>query len=284
MSPKWLLSQRRGKEARQVLEYVAKGNGKEMPRGVLAMPHSNEKRTSITDLFRDSKLRWPALVMMLDWMVVSFLFYGLSVVLSALSNNIYLNFFLLSFAELPANLMAWLMMDWRRLGRVGSLYLTFGIGGIICLVLIFTANITEAATVLGFGGKLMATAAFAVVYIYPVEFFPTSVASAVVGLSSTSSRLGGVLAPQVILLTSYGKGYPFIVFGAFSLLAAAASWTLQETLPAAAKAGAKKADKDGLAQNLIVNNDDDHRLEGGIAAGDNGRDEQPLLVGSSTEA
>eukprot|EP00041_Stephanoeca_diplocostata_P033461 m.1106773 g.1106773 ORF g.1106773 m.1106773 type:complete len:164 (-) comp24345_c0_seq20:4511-5002(-) len=47
--------------------------------------------------------------------------------------------------------------------------------------------------------------AFAIVYVYPVELFPTSARSGAIGLSSMCSRMGGILAPQMILLQQFGK-------------------------------------------------------------------------------
>ena len=56
--------------------------------------------------------------------------------------------------------------------------------------------------VLSTGGKFFITAAFANVYIFTAELFPTVVRSIGVGSGSFWARVGGVIAPQIALLVS----------------------------------------------------------------------------------
>ena len=43
---------------------------------------------------------------------------------------------------------------------------------------------------------------FAIIYPFAAELFPTVVRSLVMGLCSTGARIGGIIAPMVILLGS----------------------------------------------------------------------------------
>jgi len=56
-------------------------------------------------------------------------------------------------------------------------------------------------------GKFFATAVFGIIYIYTVELFPTSVRSAALGFCSTSSRIGGILAPIIADAVRNKKSY-----------------------------------------------------------------------------
>ena len=50
-----------------------------------------------------------------------------------------------------------------------------------------------------FSGKFGVSAAFALVYLYTAEIFPTMIRATVVGMCSMFARVGGILAPQVAL-------------------------------------------------------------------------------------
>ena len=49
-------------------------------------------------------------------------------------------------------------------------------------------------------GRFGTSAAFTVSYIYTAELFPTVVRSTAMGCTSVSARLGGIVAPIVVLL------------------------------------------------------------------------------------
>ena len=51
--------------------------------------------------------------------------------------------------------------------------------------------------VLAMLGKLGAAAAFAIIYVYSAELFPTIVRNAGLGASSCCARIGGMLAPYI---------------------------------------------------------------------------------------
>ena len=48
-----------------------------------------------------------------------------------------------------------------------------------------------------FPGKFGASGAFAIVYLYTAELFPTAIRSTATGLCSMMARIGGIAAPQV---------------------------------------------------------------------------------------
>lgn len=56
------------------------------------------------------------------------------------------------------------------------------------------------ATALVMVGKFGVTAAFAMVYVYTAELYPTVVRNMGVGVSSTASRLGSILSPYFVYL------------------------------------------------------------------------------------
>lgn len=58
-------------------------------------------------------------------------------------------------------------------------------------------------------GKMFIAAAFAVIYNYSAEIYPTVVRNAGTGFSSLFARIGSICAPQIHLLVSNG----FVMYG-----------------------------------------------------------------------
>ena len=63
-----------------------------------------------------------------------------------------------------------------------------------------------------FLGKFGVSAAFALVYLYTAEIFPTMIRATVVGMCSMFARVGGILAPQVALYLPVVTGSVQVVF------------------------------------------------------------------------
>jgi MFS family permease len=84
---------------------------------------------------------------------------------------------------------------------------------------------------LAFVGKFMLCITFSGVFLYASEVFPTAIRTQGMGVSSVSARLGGILAPLVVVvLGQESRDAPMWVFGLVSLLAGACSIRLPETL------------------------------------------------------
>ena len=71
-------------------------------------------------------------------------------------------------------------------------------------------------TALAIGGKLAATGAFNVVYVFSAEVYPASVRGAGFGLCNVCARAGGLLAPLSMILPLE------LLFAAYALAAALA--------------------------------------------------------------
>ncbi|CAL1540067.1 unnamed protein product, partial [Lymnaea stagnalis] len=90
------------------------------------------------------------------------------------------------------------------------------------------------ATVLATIGKFGASGAYANIWLFSAELFPTVLRSS--GLSSGSffARMGGLISPYIANLGSQDDGVviqilPLMIFGALSLIAGALAYLLPET-------------------------------------------------------
>ena len=95
----------------------------------------------------------------------------------------------------------------QLLGRKKTLFLLLTVGGLSCMApaLLPEGSAEPYSTVLAIFGKSNIAAAFALIYVYSVEIFPTVLRSSGLGMCSMFSRLGGILAPQLIELVSFLK-------------------------------------------------------------------------------
>ena len=69
-----------------------------------------------------------------------------------------------------------------------------------------------------FAGKIAISGSFAVVFNFTCELYPTCIRATGFGFCSAGGRLGGIAAPQIILLQNKAKWLPNVVFGVFSLI------------------------------------------------------------------
>ena len=88
---------------------------------------------------------------------------------------------------------------------------------------------TGAITGLTLAGKFGASSAFAIIYLYTAELYPTVIRNTALGVASMLARIGGILAP---LLASLSLPTPLIIMGGSALLAGIMAVFLPETLGA----------------------------------------------------
>lgn len=82
---------------------------------------------------------------------------------------------------------------------------------------------------LAMGGKFAIAGAYAVIYMFSTEQFPTCIKNSGLGVCSFSARIGGLLCPYVISLGKKWQPLPLIIFGAVSMIAAFLIILLPET-------------------------------------------------------
>lgn len=231
-SPRWLIGNGRIKDALPVLRMVAKVNcvkvsDKELTAAMEACYETDMERRKgklqepsslsiLADLFRTPEMRKRILVSYFIWMSVSVCYYGLSFKTPEMGNNIYLISFLSSLTEIPSYIIGCFIIRYmsRKLNIIGS----FVIGGAACLlILAVPSGVDQAVTALAITGKFFINIAYAIVYLYTTEIFPTSNRNVALGTSSMSARIGATGAPFIVDLL--GGNTPLIIFGVAACVA-----------------------------------------------------------------
>lgn len=117
----------------------------------------------------------------------------------------------------------------NRLGRRLLSLIAFVVCGIACLLCAVIPNgeVGSASATLriiaAVTGKFGVAAAFALMFVYTTELFPTVVRNAALGANSAAARVGGIASPMVVLLAEvmHAGGLSFTAFGLTSIVAGA---------------------------------------------------------------
>uniref|UniRef100_K7G604 Solute carrier family 22 member 4 n=1 Tax=Pelodiscus sinensis TaxID=13735 RepID=K7G604_PELSI len=141
-SPRWLISQGRFKEAEAIIRKAAKTNGIVAPamlfdsREMQDLKLQQQQKAYILDLFRTQNIAVITVMSLFLWMLTSVGYFGLSLNTPNLHGNPYVNCFLSAVIEVPAYVIAWLLLRTvpRRYSIAGTLFLGGGVVLFIQLV------------------------------------------------------------------------------------------------------------------------------------------------------
>ncbi|GFO09417.1 organic cation transporter protein, partial [Plakobranchus ocellatus] len=207
-SARWLLQKGKTKEAAKIIQMAAHKNGVPLSENARTLKdiEMEGKGETIWHMFTYRVLLVRSLIVFFNWLVASMVYYGLSLNAEDLSGNIYLNFFLLAVVEMASYFFCLGLLDIS--GRKFLQCFSMLLGGVACIGTIFPViyggeNEEWITLLLSLVGKFGASAAFAVIYIYSAELFPTVMRNSGMGLCSLSARIGGILAPYIADLVRY---------------------------------------------------------------------------------
>ncbi|XP_069964578.1 organic cation transporter protein isoform X2 [Bactrocera oleae] len=219
-SPRWLVITGRNERAVKLLEKAAKRN--KMPTDKVAQDIEEAQRVLtasattnkgyIGDLFKHAYLCQKTLAMAFNWLVVCFVYYGLSQYMTSLSGNIFLNIAVSALLGVPGTCLC--VPATKYMGRRLTLFLSNLLSGLSLTLLAFVPSFGgPVKVILASIGLFGASITFPNVYLYAGELFPTVVRPSGVGLCSFVGRIGSIVAPWVeaaisVFLMPETKGYP----------------------------------------------------------------------------
>ncbi|XP_021533172.1 solute carrier family 22 member 4 isoform X2 [Aotus nancymaae] len=231
-SPRWLISQRRFREAEDIIQKAAKMNNIAVPAvifdSVEELNTLKQQKAFIMDLFRTQNIAIMTIMSLLLWMLTSVGYFALSLDAPNLHGDAYLNCFLSALIEVPAYVIAWLLLRTLPRRYIIAAVLFWG-GGVLLFIQLVPADYYFLSIGLVMLGKFGITSAFSMLYVFTAELYPTLVRNMAVGVTSMASRVGSIIAPYFVylggalesqhkLFGAYNRMLPYIVMGSLTVL------------------------------------------------------------------
>lgn len=158
---------------------------------------------TITSFFQHKVLVLRLITCSLVWIMIVFLYYGLSVNATKMADddNKYLTYITTVVAEVPAALIVYFLL--KYMGRRTSICTALIIAGTSIILSAFVpTNYTLAVRIILFTGMCATSTAFSILYVFSAEMWPTKVRNTLMNLCSMGGRFGSIFAPLAILLVS----------------------------------------------------------------------------------
>eukprot|EP00095_Tigriopus_kingsejongensis_P003586 maker-scaffold140_size315649-snap-gene-2.28 protein:Tk03586 transcript:maker-scaffold140_size315649-snap-gene-2.28-mRNA-1 annotation:"organic cation transporter protein" len=238
-SPKWLLATGRQKRAEAAVRKIDLINGQQFHfyegwkldiREGGEKIKSHDQSAMVWDLFRYPILRAKMSVLLVNWLVISMTYYGISLNSGQLGGNLFVNYVVNGLVEIPSYMAAMVLMNvWGRRWTLSISLITAGI------TLVSIVGIDQhlwngwGIMAMVFLGKAVISCAFGVMYAYTAELCPTTIRSTGVGISSCFSRMGPMIAPWIGMLGRYHPCIPLIIWGLMAIGSGFVAMALPET-------------------------------------------------------
>ncbi|XP_034829227.1 organic cation transporter protein-like [Maniola hyperantus] len=236
-SLRWLLSKNKFSEAREVLQTIARVNKKsisEKSLNTLLQPSEHTKSQSVGPGLVRTILRSPVLLRRVCttpiwWITAIFVYYGLSINSTGLSDTMHLNYILTCAIEIPGFYTAVLVLD--RIGRKATLSSCYLISAACNIAFVFIPkDLTVPRLLIYLLGKFTISTVMTSMYLYTSELYPTEFRHSLLAFSSMVGRIGSIVAPLTPVLMDYWHGIPSFMFAGMAIVSALLVFTQPETL------------------------------------------------------
>lgn len=244
-SLRWLMLKNRIEDARKIVTRVTKFNKLPYPSRIMdelqlqmeVKENTTVRQYMFVDLLRTPTLRKHSLILFYLWFAVSVGYYGMTFKIAGLAGNKYLTFFISGCVDLVAFTLVVFVI--QRFGRRIPLLMFFVIGSVSCIIAGAIpiahngkivgpiANVEKSFAIMG---KFGLAGVFSIIFVYSSELYPTVIRNIGMGSCAFWARLGGVVAPQILVLGDFThKSVSVIAFGAIALVASLLVLLLPET-------------------------------------------------------
>ncbi|KAJ6646044.1 Organic cation transporter 1, partial [Pseudolycoriella hygida] len=240
-SVRWLLSVNKHDKGIEILEKVAKWNGKKIEGDTLIILKkengspllgeqvkikTEEERSPIIATLKSSVLRNRLINCCYCFFTNALIYFGLSVYSTSLPGSKHMNLLYAGMSELPGNAAVPYVLN--RFGRKSSLIFTMFACSLTCIASELLSNSTM-KLILFLLGKFAVALSYTILNLYAIELFPTNLRQSMFNICMIFAGCGNILAPLLPLSRKILPSFPLILFAGTSFSSALLVLLLPET-------------------------------------------------------
>jgi MFS family permease len=207
-SPRYLYSNKKYSEAREVLKKISKINtGKEifirfekedMLNDSIAYTAISTEEITLKYIFTHNRYKKYIIILPLIWLLDAFAFFAINFMIKYIKENIYLLNTIVFVSEAVSYIISNYAM--HKFGKRNSMIISFIISGISFFIFYFVGELDNLVLILilTFCAKFGASVVLNVSSIYTNESFPTHVRGRATALCSFLGKFGGIIAPFLV--------------------------------------------------------------------------------------
>ena len=232
-SIKWQLSRDRIDEAKLNVRKVAEMNGKKFNDQELydlqhSFADSSDRAAPLSEIINYGRLLRLFAINNVIWLLQNMAYTGGNNYAAMATENPYLSMSINSgidvFAALIANHFS------EAVGRKACTIVSCAIGGCLYMVTVFVPGHGHGLELtLVMLGRLMLTIGYNTQYLYAAEVLPTEIRGTGLAVRQSLGSIGGILAAQVVALSSVTRTLPLLMFGLATLVSGLLMIFLPET-------------------------------------------------------
>ena len=155
-------------------------------------------KINVWSLFKYPSIRYKFIFLNILWIGTRASFNGISISAKSFPGNFYVNIIIGFVLESVAYCVTGFMIDIKKLGRRGTLWILYIIIVITFFLLAFLDLDTVPNLILNFTARFCAAGIEVIYYTYSIEIYPTPVRSVAFGINATFGNAGSIGAPMLL--------------------------------------------------------------------------------------
>ena len=159
---------------------------------------SKIQKITVWSLFKYPSIRYRFLLLNFLWIGTRASFNGVSISSKAFPGNFYVNIIILFILESVSYFASGYLIDLKKLGRKGTLWIEYALVIIVFFLLAFLDLGTAGSLTLNFFARFGCAGIEVIYYTYSIELYPTPVRSLAFGINATFGNAGSIGAPYLL--------------------------------------------------------------------------------------
>ena len=160
--------------------------------------NSKISKINVWSLFKYPSITYKFLILNFLWLGTRGTFNGISISSKSFPGNFYINIIILFIIESISYCISGCLIEIKKLGRKGSLWIENILLIIIFFLLAFLKLDTIPTLGLNFLARFCISGSEVIYYTYSLEIYPTPVRSVAFGINATFGNGGSILAPMIL--------------------------------------------------------------------------------------